>query len=177
MNKVICGLLLLIGCVDMTPYQRELLNFRKEKDFYFKNMPDSPIPDSIKSTFKGLNYFPIDEKWIFNAKFIPQNDSSNPEKAGYVQFTYQNKSYTLTVFWENTEIKNALFLPFKDKTSGISTYGGGRYLNISYSQKPEVSLDFNYAYHPFCVYNVNYVCKKPPQENTLDFEITAGEKL
>lgn len=167
----------LIGCADITPYQRELLAFRKEKDFHFKNMPDSPIPDSVKPQFRGLSYFPIGEQWIFQATFIPQRDTSNSELAGSVEFEYRKKRYELTVFWEDTTRRNAFFLPFHDKTNGNTTYGGGRYLNIPYQGKSEVILDFNYAYHPFCVYNHEYVCKKPPKENTLDFEVSAGEKL
>lgn len=169
--------LILIGCADITPYQKEVLNFRKEKDFYFKNMPDSPIPDTLKPNFKGLSYFPIDENWIFQAEFIPLIDTMNTELAGKVKFQYQNQTYELTVFWEDTLKKDKLFLPFQDQTNNLSTYGGGRYLNIDYNGNPQVKLDFNYAYHPFCVYNPNYICKKPPKENFLDFEVLVGEKL
>ncbi len=169
--------ILLLSCADITPYQKELLTFRKEKDFHFKNMPESPIPDSLKPQFNGLSYFPIDEKWIFKAQFTLQPDSNNSEIAGFIQFQYQNLNYQLTVFWEDTLNKNILFLPYKDQTSGKSTYGGGRYLNIAYNGHNDIVIDFNYSYHPFCVYNSEYVCKKPPKENTLDFEVLAGEKL
>lgn len=164
------------ACADITPYQKELLNFRKEKDFHLKNMPDSPLPDSLKPLFKSLNYFPIDEQWKLKAQFIPI-DTASAELAGYLQFLFQNQKYQLTVFWEDTSNKNMLFLPFKDLTSGKSTYGGGRYLNIPFSDNSEIILDFNYSYHPYCVYNPNYVCKKTPQENFLNFEVLAGEKL
>lgn len=174
---IFLGVFILMNCADITPYQKELLIFRKEKDFHFKNMPESPIPDSLKPQFKGLSYFPIDEKWVIKAKFIPQYDSTNKEFAGLIQFQYQNQNYQLSVFWEDTIKKNVLFLPFKDKTNGSTTYGGGRYLNIAYQGKHEIILDFNYTYHPFCVYNSEYVCKKPPKENTLNFEVLAGEKL
>jgi hypothetical protein len=38
-------------------------------------------------------------------------------------------------------------------------------------------LDFNRAYHPYCVYNVSYVCPVPPTENRLSVAIQAGERL
>jgi uncharacterized protein (DUF1684 family) len=38
-------------------------------------------------------------------------------------------------------------------------------------------LDFNRAYHPFCVYNSSYDCPIPPKENRLPVAIRAGEKL
>lgn len=164
-----------LACADITPYQKEILNFRKEKDFYLKNMPDSPIPDSLKPLLKGLNYYPIDEQWKLKVLFVP--DSTHSELAGYLQFSFRNQKYQLTVFWDDTSNKNMLFLPFKDLTSGKSTYGGGRYLNIPFSGNSEMILDFNYSYHPYCVYNPSYVCKKVPQENFLNFEVLAGEKL
>lgn len=167
----------LMACVEISAYQKEVLTFRKEKDFYFKNMPDSPIPDTLKPNFNRLAYFPIDEKWILNAKFLPKNDTFNAEIAGLIEFQYQKQIYRLTAFWEDTLKKSILFLPFKDKTCGISTYSGGRYLNINFQENTELKVDFNYAYHPFCAYNPNYICKKVPQENTLDFEVLAGEKL
>ncbi len=167
----------LSACTDITPYQKEILTFRKEKNFHFKNLPDSPIPDSLKAFFQGLNYFPIDEKWKIPAKFISEIHSTNLELAGYVEFEYQTRKYQLTVFWEDTFLKNELFLPFKDKTNNKTTYGGGRYLNIPYkTNQKEVILDFNYAYNPYCAYNPLYVCQKPPKENELDFEVLAGEK-
>ena len=38
-------------------------------------------------------------------------------------------------------------------------------------------LDFNRAYHPFCVFNPQYECPVPPRENRLQVPIRAGEKL
>ena len=38
-------------------------------------------------------------------------------------------------------------------------------------------LDFNRAYHPYCVYNASYVCPVPPRENRLTAAILAGERL
>ena len=38
-------------------------------------------------------------------------------------------------------------------------------------------LDFNKAYHPYCVYNSSYECPYPPPENRLKVPIHAGEKL
>lgn len=163
-----------LGCVDVTPYERALLDFRKEKDVFFKNYPESPLPDSIKRIFKGLAYYPIREEFKLNCKVILRQEES--DTAGTVSFSWQGKTYQLTVFWEDST-KKQFFLPFHDLTNGTTTYGGGRYLNIPYEGKPVIVLDFNYAYHPYCVYNVNYVCKKPPKENTLDFEVLAGEKL
>ena len=51
------------------------------------------------------------------------------------------------------------FLPFRDATNGRTTYGQGRYLLDTGkgadlgSRGGLVVLDFNYSYHPSCVYD------------------------
>jgi len=37
-------------------------------------------------------------------------------------------------------------------------------------------IDFNMAYNPSCAYNETITCVLPPEENSLDVEIRAGEK-
>ena len=70
-----------------------------------------------------------------------------------------------------------LFLPFQDRTSGRSTYGGGRSLDLDESPDGRYVLDFNQAYHPYCVYNPMYSCPIPPPENRIGLAVTAGEQL
>jgi uncharacterized protein (DUF1684 family) len=37
-------------------------------------------------------------------------------------------------------------------------------------------VDFNKAYNPPCAFTDYSTCPLPPQENRLDFAVTAGEK-
>ncbi|MEO0544294.1 MAG: DUF1684 domain-containing protein [Pseudomonadota bacterium] len=76
-----------------------------------------------------------------------------------------------------------VFLPFKDGTSGVSTYGGGRYLldtikgaDLGMSDKDELIIDFNFAYSPSCAWSPQFVCPLAPETNTLAMKIEAGEK-
>lgn len=51
-----------------------------------------------------------------------------------------------------------LFVPFRDATSGKTTYGAGRYLEVENpfdegDAEADVTIDFNFAYSPFCAYN------------------------
>lgn len=74
-------------------------------------------------------------------------------------------------------LRNILFIPFKDKTNGSQTYGGGRYLDLVIpAQTNEAALDFNKAYNPYCAYSDGYQCPVPPRENHLSVELPAGEK-
>jgi len=169
-----------LGCVpESTPYEIQILRARNEKNVAFKNYPESPIPDSLRKDFKELSYFPIHEDWIFNAKWDSTQNievSENKNKAGTLTFFYQQKKYNLQAYWGDTITHKFLFVPFKDLTSGKSTYGGGRYIDVI-CEKDSLKIDFNMAYHPFCVYNHEYVCEIPPACNKLAFEVMAGEKL
>jgi uncharacterized protein (DUF1684 family) len=81
-----------------------------------------------------------------------------------------------------------LFLPFRDATSGVETYGGGRYLFDTVKNtdggcleitpgSPHVVIDFNYAYHPSCCYDPRWACPLAPPENRLALAVRAGERL
>ena len=69
-----------------------------------------------------------------------------------------------------------MFIPFKDATNGIETYGGGRYLDAPL-ENGVLTLDFNLAYSPFCAYFEGWTCPLPPRANYLNVAIRAGEKL
>ena len=71
----------------------------------------------------------------------------------------------------------ALAVPFTDATSGIETYGGGRYLVTGPVRADDtVEVDFNLAYNPPCVFTPYATCQLPPPANRLPVRIEAGEK-
>jgi uncharacterized protein (DUF1684 family) len=67
---------------------------------------------------------------------------------------------------------------FTDETSGINTYGAGRYM---YVKKPgeegKIALDFNKAYSPPCAFTDYATCTLPPPQNHIPIRISAGEKF
>jgi uncharacterized protein (DUF1684 family) len=99
-------------------------------------------------------------------------------RVGTLNFTLNAQQYSLTAFAEeeDTAIRR-LFVPFGDLTNTAETYGGGRYLELDRTPTGLYDLDFNRAYHPFCVFNSEYDCPVPPRENRLPIAIRAGEKL
>ena len=104
------------------------------------------------------------------------------DRIGSVAFAVDGTEVRLAVYWLN-EYSGGIFIPFRDGTSGAETYGGGRYLWDSAkgadlgSSGDELVLDFNYAYHPSCVYDPRWSCPLAPQENWLSVPIPAGERL
>jgi uncharacterized protein (DUF1684 family) len=83
----------------------------------------------------------------------------------------------LSAFAERSSRVEQLWVPFRDLTTGIETYGGGRYLDLERTATGLYDLDFNRAYHPYCVYDTSWVCPYPPSENRLPVAIRAGERL
>jgi uncharacterized protein (DUF1684 family) len=73
--------------------------------------------------------------------------------------------------------QNLLFLPFKDHTSGKTSYGGGRYLDLPIPSGNKLVIDFNKAYHPYCAYTTGYSCPVVPEDNYLDLAVEAGIKM
>jgi len=164
---------------------------REEKDYQFKNSDNSPLAIDRRSDFIGLQYFPITEEYFVFADFTPfeTNDTISlpTSKAGdfrkmirYGKLNFQiaeSKSLELTAFKELDNQQDMLFVPFKDKTSGFTTYQAGRYLEISEPDEQQMCIiDFNRAYNPYCAYNAEYSCPLIPSENILPVFIKAGEK-
>ena len=84
---------------------------------------------------------------------------------------------TLTLFRPSSGAEYG-FVPFTDATSGVETYGAGRYMDVEIpaSGVESMILDFNRAYNPYCAYTHYYNCPIPPSENALSIEVKAGEK-
>ena len=100
---------------------------------------------------------------------------------GYATFTLDSTELVLEVYQnmehrKHPEYGKYLFIPFRDKTSGKDTYGGGRFIEVLIPKGKELELDFNLCFNPYCSYSDRYSCPIPPEANTLDFEIKAGEK-
>ncbi len=93
---------------------------------------------------------------------------------GSLRFERNGISYKLDATLEGDD----LFIVFADKTSGLTSYGGGRFL---YAKVPKVGntveLDFNKAYNPPCAFTDFATCPLPPDQNKLELEILAGEKV
>lgn len=183
--------------IDDRPYVAQIEKDRADKDAFFRTT-DGPLPDDKRATFTGLAYFPIDSSYqvparlevdtVDRATILELDQKATVKKRrvrriGKLHFTLALKdsppaSFELTAFVEvDSPDLNRLFVPFTDVTSGKETYGGGRYLELNKTPTGLYDLDFNRAYHPFCVFNSGFECPVPPRENRLITAIRAGEKL
>ena len=172
-----------------------LVNLRAGKDRLFAEHPASPIPEAARRDFRGLAYWRHDPSLRFSVPLEPDPDAPPldvPRSAegpampfvriGWVSFRVGEADCRLAVYWLD-EYAGGIFIPFLDATNGTETYGGGRYLWDSAkgadlgSEDGRLVLDFNYAYHPSCVYDERWRCPLAPTENRLEIPIAAGERL
>lgn len=162
---------------------------RTEAEFRDPRM--SPLKAEDRATFTGLQRFPYDPKFHVMASFSPAEaprpfkmrttTDRTPEYQAYgtLRFTLDGKEYKLTVYQNLDLIKRPglehyLFLPFTDLTNGEETYGGGRFLDLEGPLGPQVELDLNKAYNPYCAYDHRFSCPIPPPENHLALQVRAG---
>ena len=150
------------------------------------------IKDSQSETrlrFKGLDFFPIDPEYRFEAVFeryptptilhIPTQAGVTEEDScpGALVFSHHGVTCRLDAVIEQGS-EDQLFIMFSDETSGKETYGPGRQV---YAPLPDsaghVILDFNQAYNWPCVFTVYATCPIPPRQNHLPFRVEAGEKM
>jgi len=96
----------------------------------------------------------------------------------WAEFDLQgNRQRLLLLKDRDSRVSNRLFLAFRDRTSGKETYGGGRYIDLFQQREADITIDFNLAYNPYCVFNYTYSCPLAPEENLLEVPIPAGEKM
>ncbi|HZB26540.1 MAG TPA: DUF1684 domain-containing protein [Vicinamibacterales bacterium] len=163
--------------------------WRAEKDAFMRSA-ESPVPAEQRADFPALQYYPVDERFRVPAALTvgPGEDlmemststgtRRTMRRIGALAFTIDGQRQTLTAFAEaNDRTLERLFVPFGDPTNQSETYRGGRYLDLDRTATGLYDLDFNRAYHPFCVFNPTYECPVPPRENQLTMAIHAGERL
>jgi uncharacterized protein (DUF1684 family) len=90
-----------------------------------------------------------------------------------VEWERNGRTYRLTPGGEG----NQLFFIFRDRTAGKTTYGAGRFLYTAAPKDGYVTLDFNKAYNPPCVFTPYATCPLPRPENRINLAIEAGEKM
>ena len=145
--------------------------------------PESPA----RLHFAGLKYFPYDPAWRIEGHFEPftlMKIVRVPDASGGIQqltspgalvFIQAGQEYRLDAVQEAGE--DEYFMIFKDRTTGDTTYGAGRFLYVPHADAAgRVTLDFNRAFNPPCGFTKFATCPRPPSQNALPFAIPAGER-
>ncbi len=178
-------------------HTKEIMDYRYEQNLNFHDRNKSPLTKEDQKTFTALDFYKIDKKYKVLATLVKEK---NPVifgmqtttdrkplyiKYGVITFTIDGKQQQLNIyqnkdFGRDPQYKDYLFLPFTDKTSGSTSYGGGRYVDVSTTNEnangTEITIDFNKVYNPYCAYSGRYSCPITPKENHITVPIKAGVK-
>jgi uncharacterized protein (DUF1684 family) len=187
--KVVLAIVILLFFTTLSWTQDDAITKKRtEKENYLR---EHVLDKRENLSMQSLDFFSFSESWIIKAKLVRNRGEkikiptstervANYRRYGYLCFEIDNQPYRLTIY-ENLAIpkkkRTTFFVPFKDQTAPIETYGGGRYLDLPRTKNDTVSINFNDAYNPYCVYSHRYSCPIPPAENHLEVSITAGEKV
>lgn len=172
--------------VDSLTLEREI-----HDEQFFKHV----LNDEEKEALKQICYFSIDSAtYIVTATFKPEKGKRFVmpmsqervvyyKKVGVLEFKLKDTLCSLILFknlsLRGKKFKNYYFLPFRDGTSGKTSYGGGRYMDLELTsdqlKSGKVILDFNTCYHPYCAYSSRYSCPIVDPKNKIAPKVEAGE--
>jgi uncharacterized protein len=190
---IVILLLCQTGIAGAQEYFREISRFREQykKDLYTDE--HSPLKHGDTAS---LRFYAPDEQYVVKAQLIltpsaPPFDmlTHSGRKKTYRQyaiahFRISGRDCSLCIYQSMTlirkeEYRKSLFLPFNDQTNYLTTYAGGRYIDLSTDavQEGSIIIDFNKCYNPYCAFAGGYSCPIPPVENRLQVAIEAGEQL
>ena len=167
-------------------------HWRKARDELFATHPQSPIPDAARHDFSGVSYYEYDPGYRVPAECSSTEPQSHDvptsgehsmrfTRCGVTTFELAGEALTLELYWLDA-YGGGLFVPFRDATSGDTTYGAGRYLLDTVKgadlgmEGDQLVLDFNFAYNPSCSYDPRWVCPLAPPANRLEVPVEAGER-
>lgn len=197
------GLLLLslvgVRCadaVDEALYETAVREFRDTKDRAFR-LENGPLRAEDRDRFKGLRYYPPDTNYrvsaLYSSNAIEDPDSLMVDladskgdrrrmiRSGSLTFSLpgiSRVSHVLHVLRPSQTPDATPFISFHDPTNGGTTYGAGRYLDVTLPDSGETTtIDFNFAYNPYCAYNEDYSCPLVFELNILTIPIEAGERV
>jgi len=91
---------------------------------------------------------------------------------GELHFNIHKKDLVLYPFSSG----KGYFLVIADETTGLESYGAGRFMYTEPDSTGRIILDFNKASNPPCAFSPFATCPMPPRENFLPIAIEAGEK-
>ena len=191
----IIALMMMLFLTQFVFSQAELSSkeFQDQLNREYADPEESPLDSLDLVHFISLDFFPIDENYIVEAKLVLQDSpmffemetstSRRPEYRiwAYAYFTLNGEEQKLAIY-QSKKLMNTLdygdylFLPFSDLSNGESTYYGGRYIDLRIPESNRILIDFNKAYNPYCAYSNRFSCPKVPSENDLKISINAGVK-
>lgn len=179
------------GYGQSADWKKGALDFQAELNRQYADSAESPLEEADRVHFEGLAFFPVRKAYRVEARVELTPDAVPFEMAtvsgktktfvkyGVLHFELRGKKESLAMYRNlklsvQEEYADYLFIPFKDLSSGVESYGGGRYIDFKVPTGDVVVLDLNQCYNPYCAYSSGWNCPIPPEENFLDVKVLAG---
>jgi len=133
------------------------------------HIPSYPIQTDyvVEATLK-----PFDQPRTMNVATPVDGITESYQCPGELHFKIKNQDLVLYPFSSS----RGYFFVLADETTGLDTYGAGRFMYSMPDSTGRIILDFNKAYNPPCAFSPYATCPMPPRENFLPIAIEAGEK-
>jgi len=188
--------LLLLSCNNYTEKEKEYIQtlekFRAEKNIEFRDSSYSPFNRKKRVELHQLKYFSPNFDFIFRGKLVEnkikdtvkvygtKGEERKSVRFGTLKLSNQKEKLDVKVYetLARDGVTKYYSIWFTDKTTNNETYGVGRYLEFELNNDSNFvyTVDFNYAFNPYCAYTSQYSCAIPTKEDYLDIAIEAGEK-
>ena len=146
------------------------------------------IRDHMHPRLQELDHipsYPIDMAYVVEARLEPFDEpkimtvatplegfTESYECPGMLTFNIKGQDLELLPFASG----EGYFLVIAEETTGMDTYGAGRFMYARPDSTGRIILDFNTADTPPCAFSPYATCPMPPRENFLPAAIEAGEK-
>jgi uncharacterized protein len=166
--------------------------WREGRDALFRTHDASPLPAQVRAGYVQTPFFAYDPGSRVNAALSEVNPERleiagshgtfGATRVAVARFELYGVPCSLDLFWLDG-YAGGIFLPFRDATSGSTSYGAGRYLLDTVKgadlgqERAGLVLDFNFAYDPSCAYDPRWACPLAPPGNRLEVAVEAGERL
>jgi uncharacterized protein (DUF1684 family) len=162
-----------------------VVEIARRTDSHALRVRDPQAP--TRTGFTGVPAFPADARWVLDAQFeaypeprtivvdaVVDGLSHRPTALGVVRFTLDGQEHELVALAGKTD---GLTLHFRDATSGVTTYPGGRSVRVA-DPGPDgsVTVDLNRLVNLPCAFTDFATCPLPPAGNTLPVAVEAGER-
>lgn len=165
---------------------------RADRNWQMQYNPSaSPFLMDTSVKFEPLKFYEANPEFIFKSKlyridkpdsvdiFGIKGTSRKYLRYGYFNLNYKGNQYKLYLYNITTpEGMKVYNIWFKDGTTGKETFEHGRYLKFEKNLDDdfEYTIDFNRATNPLCAYSDLFNCPVPTEQDSLPFEVKAGEK-
>lgn len=146
---------------------------------------DNARPERL--SFPGRKWFDPDETYRVDAMYVPYpvpvkvklpnnlGELEDDMLHGYVSFILAGRGRRL----DASELENGrLYIQFRDRSNGITTYSEGRYLySEQLKEDGSVVLDFNKAFNPPAAFSPYSTSTFPVKRNELKIRVEVGERF